>query len=174
MWMEVWRLEPAFCSGGSKIQLGCTKKWCILDTFLIYHFLSIFWFNNMNSNSVMLSFFSSVLPSVALKALYRQAASIILAQWWLQVWEVRVFWPHTGICVVSELILQTSFRVSRERLAILAHDSSLLDMDVQVRCIVFMCLFPWSLGMTDRDWNGEDASSQVDYVHLIQNRSLSD
>lgn len=47
----------------------------------------------------------------------------------------------TGICVVPELNLQSSFKVSSEKLAILAHDSSLPSGDVCIKWIVFMCLF---------------------------------
>lgn len=40
-----------------------------------------------------------------------------------------------------ELILQSSFKASSEKLAILAYDSSVPCGDVYIEWIVFMCLF---------------------------------
>lgn len=45
----------------------------------------------------------------------------------------------TGTYTVTELILQSSFKASSEKLAILAHDSSFLDGDVYMKWIA--CLF---------------------------------
>lgn len=43
--------------------------------------------------------------------------------------------------MVSKVILQASFRPSREKVALIAHSSSLRNIDVCIKCIVFMCLF---------------------------------
>lgn len=84
-------------------------------------------------------------------ALFRQAASIILAQTSGATLGVEELVFLTGSCVVPDLILQSSFKASSEKLAILAHDSSLPSGDVCIKWIVFMCLF-FSVDCRGLEW----------------------
>lgn len=118
---EARRLEPAFCSGDSKTPSSC-KNGDLSGTVpepMIFSFVSALWI---------------------WIALLRQAASVILAQTPVATLEELVF--LTVIYMVPELILQSSFKASSGKLAILAHDSSLPSGDVYIKWIVFMCPFP--------------------------------
>lgn len=100
------------------------KKWPILNSFWTYDFLLYQCFMHMNST---------------LQTGSQHYSSRHLWQLW--VWKNWFFWLHTGIYMEPELILQSSFKASSKKLAILAYDSSVPCGDVCIEWIVFMCLF---------------------------------